>query len=185
VRVRAGDEAAAAELVRGYEDAVRRAVRFRLLDGRLRSVLDSTDICQSVFASFFVRAASGQYDLEGPEQLVKVLVAMARNKLASRVRQEHAERRDSRRIDADQDPDTVADSTLSPGSLVAAKELLSQVSDRLTPDERRLVELRNAGRDWGSIANELGATPVALRQRLSRALNRVAAELGLTGEDDE
>ena len=58
-RVRAGDEQAAAELVRRYEPAIRRAARVRLVDTRLNRLLDSMDICQSVLASFFVRAGSG------------------------------------------------------------------------------------------------------------------------------
>src|SRR5206468_9976043 len=48
-RVRAGDGRAAAELVRRYEPAVRVAVRVRLTDPGLRRVLDSMDVCQSVF----------------------------------------------------------------------------------------------------------------------------------------
>jgi hypothetical protein len=47
-RIRAGDEQAAAELVHRYEAAVRLAVRMRLGDARLRRVLDSMDVCQSV-----------------------------------------------------------------------------------------------------------------------------------------
>ncbi len=89
-QVRAGDQDAAAELVRLYESAIRRAVRFRLYDARLRSHFDSMDICQSVLASFFVRAAAGQYDIDTPEQLVKLLTSMARNKLASQARRELA-----------------------------------------------------------------------------------------------
>src|SRR5438309_2196398 len=85
-RVRAGDQAAAAELVRRYEPAICRAVRFRLADSRLVRLLDSMDICQSVLASFFVIAAAGQYDITQPEQLLKLLVAMARNKLALEAR---------------------------------------------------------------------------------------------------
>src|SRR5260370_4819279 len=73
-RVRAGDEQAATELVRQYETEIRREVRLRLRDGRLRRGFDSVDICQSVLASFFVRAALGQYELEEPQQLIKLLV---------------------------------------------------------------------------------------------------------------
>src|SRR3954453_9200957 len=102
-RVRAGDPGAAAELVRNYEPAIRRAVRFRLADGRVGSLLESMDICQSVLASFFVRAGSGQYDLETPEQLLKLLTAMARNKLTSEARKQYAQRRDTRRVNAGDD----------------------------------------------------------------------------------
>src|SRR6516225_7368450 len=95
--VRAGDEGAAAELVRRYEPLIRREVRLRLEDRRLARVFDSMDVCQSVLASFFVRAAAGQYDLDDPAQLVRLLVTMARNKLASRARQQYRQRRDQRR----------------------------------------------------------------------------------------
>src|SRR5439155_1979963 len=86
-RVRGGDGAAAAELVRRYEPAIRRRVRvwLRLQDPRLRRVFDSMDICQSVLASFFVRAAAGQYELQDPGQLIALLFRMAQHKLAHQV----------------------------------------------------------------------------------------------------
>jgi hypothetical protein len=68
-RVRAGDADAAAELVRWYEPAIRRAVRLHLRDPRLRRILDSVDICQSVLGNFFVRAALGQFDLRNWGQI--------------------------------------------------------------------------------------------------------------------
>src|SRR6266404_4654229 len=89
-QVRAGDDAEAAELVRRYEPAIRRAVRIRLGDTRLARAFDSMDVCQSVMASFFVRAALGQYELDAPEQLLKLLATMARNKLADHARQQQA-----------------------------------------------------------------------------------------------
>src|SRR3954453_11627293 len=96
-RVRAWDQDAAAELVRGYEPTIRRAVRFRLADARLGNLLDSKDICQSVLKSFCARAAAGQCDLETPQQLLNLLSARARNKLTSQARGEPAQRRDLRR----------------------------------------------------------------------------------------
>src|SRR5881394_2394249 len=98
LRVRAGDQDAATALVRSYESAIRRAVRFRMTDARLGNLLDSMDICQSVMASFFLRAASGQYELKEPDQLLKLLTAMARNKLKFQARKQRAQRRDVRRV---------------------------------------------------------------------------------------
>jgi RNA polymerase sigma-70 factor (ECF subfamily) len=184
-RLRAGDQAAAAELLRRYEGAVRRVVRLRLRNARLRSLLDSTDVCQSVFASFFAGAAAGQYELETPEQLVKLLVCMARNKVASQARKERAQRRDSRRHDALGDVGELAAAGPGPEQQVAAQELLDEAYRRLSPDERRLVELRNQGRAWAAIAAELEGTPVVLRKRLSRALERVARALGLNDTGPE
>src|SRR5579872_6883251 len=85
-RVRSGDAQAAEALVRRYESAIRVAVRTRLTDPALKRHFDSVDVCQSVLASFFVRAAAGQYDLNDPSQLVGLLVRMAQNKLAGRAR---------------------------------------------------------------------------------------------------
>ncbi|MHC5539816.1 RNA polymerase sigma factor, partial [Singulisphaera rosea] len=98
-RVRAGEDTAAAELVRRFEPMVRRAARVRLADPRLGRVLDSMDICQSVMASFFVRAAMGQYELDTPDQLMRLLATMAKNKLANQANGQRAARRDVRRVD--------------------------------------------------------------------------------------
>ena len=87
-RVPAGDQGAATELVKRYEPAIRRAVRFRLADARLGTLLDSMDICQ----------------------------------------------------------------------------LLQEVHRRLSPDERRLLDLRSQGYDWSAIASELGGGAEALRR---------------------
>ena len=55
------------------------------------------DICQSVLATFFVRAAAGQYDLDRPEGLRELLVAIAKNKLGGQIRRHRAQRRDARK----------------------------------------------------------------------------------------
>src|SRR5437764_5832423 len=100
-RLRAGDGTAAAELVRRYEPEIRRAVRVRLTDPRLRRVLDSLDVCQSVLGNFFVRVAAGQLQLDRPENLLRLLVTMARNKVLDHARRQQAARRDQRRVATD------------------------------------------------------------------------------------
>src|SRR5437870_2062766 len=87
-RIRAGDDAAAVELVRRFEPLIRREVRIRIGDGRLNRAFDSIDVSQSVLAYFFSRAANGEYELERPGQLARLLVTMARNRLTSRARTE-------------------------------------------------------------------------------------------------
>jgi hypothetical protein len=78
-RVSRGDADATCVLVRRFELAVRCAIRTRLSDPILRRQPDSMDVCQSVLASFFIRAATGAYDLHGPYQLIAVLVKIAQN----------------------------------------------------------------------------------------------------------
>jgi RNA polymerase sigma factor (sigma-70 family) len=181
-RVRNGDQQAAAEVVRQYEPAIRRAVRYRLAGSELGNVVDSVDICQLVMASFFVRAAAGQYDLESPEQLLRLLVTMARNKLASQARKEQTRKRGRRRISINEAEDhDLAVSTPSAGQELEAKELLQQLYRRLLPDERALAERRNMGQNWAEIAAEIGKPVALLRKKLSRALDRVTRQLGLEG----
>jgi RNA polymerase sigma-70 factor (ECF subfamily) len=181
-RVRAGDEQSAAELVRRYEPSIRRRVRvwLRLQDPRLQRVFDSMDICQSVLASFFVRAAAGQYELEEPGQLIALLFRMARHKLAHQVARQQAQRRDVRRDEGgDAEACEAADPAASPSSQVAGRELLEEFRRRLDPEERQLADFRAAGREWADIAAEVGGTAEGRRKQLARGLDRIAQQLGL------
>jgi RNA polymerase sigma-70 factor (ECF subfamily) len=186
-KLRAGDDEAAAELVRRYEPAIRRSVRLRLRDPRLRRLLDSVDICQSVMASFFVRAASGQYDdLDQPGRLVALLTTMARNKLASQARKAEVGRRDPRLPSLGSEKGAeVPDRQPSPSRCLASRDLLQVVYRQLSEEEQQLVERRGQGQRWDEIAAELGNTPEALRKKLTRALDRAVSDLGLEGSFDD
>jgi RNA polymerase sigma-70 factor (ECF subfamily) len=187
LRVRSGDERAAAELVEHYEPFIRRAVRVRLRDPRLRRLLDSMDVCQSVLLNFFVRAAAGQFELDTPEQLLKLLATMARNKLINQVEWQQAGRRDQRRVEpGGVEGCDLVDPGPSPSRFASARELLQETRRRLGPDERRLLDLREQGWEWAEIAEAVGGSPEALRKKLARAADRVARQLGLDEvQDDE
>ena len=183
-RVRAGDQRAAEELVRMYEPEIRREVRLRMRDPRLRRDFDSIDICQSVLGSFFVRASLGQYDLQQPEDLIKLLVTMTRNKLVGQVRKQQTQKRDlARRDPAGQDKlHTLADrrdAGPTPSLQVANEELIQEFRKRMTPEELQIAERRTQGLPWEAIATELGGTGESCRKQLTRAMDRVSQELGL------
>ena len=179
-RVRAGDEQAAYELVQRYEPAIRVAVRVRLSDPGLRRVLDSMDICQSVFLNFFMRAAAGQFELEKPEHLLRLLVTMARNKLTNVALKQRAARRDQRRV---QKGGADEQELIAPGpsvsAVVANRELLQEFRKRLSDGEQKLADLRALGRSWPEIAADVGEDADTLRMRLTRAIDRVVRELRL------
>jgi len=179
-RVRAGEEDAAAELVRRYEPAIRRVVRMHLRDPRLRRVLDSTDISQSVLATFFVRANLGQFELDTPEDLLKLLATIARHKVTNQARRQQADRRDYRRQEKLGERDDLACARQSdPSEQAANRELLVKVRERLSDDERQLAEARGRGDSWAEIVATYGGTAEALRKKLARALDRVLQQLGL------
>lgn len=180
-RIRGGDERAAAELVARYEPVIRREIRMKLDDRKLVRAFDSMDICQSVLASFFVRTAAGQYQIDSSAQLVRLLVNMARNKLVSAARREFMQKRDLRRrvAPANGTIESVADKRPTPAEEIDRRDLLNRIYDRLTPEELRISRLRSSGAAWDEIAAELGGTAHSRRMQFSRALERVADTLGL------
>ena len=184
-RVRAGEEEAAAEFVRIYEPHVRRVVRARMRIARLRRVADSSDFCQAVMGSFLVRAAMGQYAVADSDQMRYLLGRIARNKVADLVR------RPEYRVGAvpvaalgvpGVEPIAVG---AGPASRLAWNELLEAVRDRLSAGERQVSELRAQGLAWAEVADRLGEKPDAVRNRLNRALKRIASELGLEELEDD
>jgi len=179
-RVRAGEETAALELHATYADQLQRIIRVRLTEPALRRQMDSLDICQSVFADFFVRTALGQYDLQSSSELIKLLVTMARNRLIYHTQKQTAARRDIRRLEGR----AVEDFPLiggegTPSQIVSAGELLHQCQARLTADERALLEQRRAGQGWDEIAGASGKSAEAVRKQFERAIKRVSTELGM------
>jgi DNA-directed RNA polymerase specialized sigma24 family protein len=117
--------------------------------------------------------------------LLRLLATMVRNKVANQANSQRAARRDMRRIEADgfEAAHAVAvDHT--PSRQLAARELLQEARRRLTPQERRILDLREHGSEWDQIAAELGGQPEALRKKLARAVGRVAREIGLDGPHD-
>jgi RNA polymerase sigma factor (sigma-70 family) len=177
--IRAGDEQAATELVRQHEKVIRRQVLMHLTDPKLGRLFGASDICQMVLASFFLRAAAGQYDLDSPEQLVKLLVRMTRNKIASLARRQRAHPADQQRVEDSGLEEKVLADAPSPSTVVAQRELLHEVQRRLSAEERQLVSLRIEGHAWPAIAKQLGGTPEARRMQLTRALDRVEQQLGI------
>jgi RNA polymerase sigma factor (sigma-70 family) len=138
------------------------------------------DVVQSVLASFFLRTAAGEYDLNSPEQLGALLVQMSRNKLASAARKQYQLRRDVRRTEFDDDALSTAEADEpTPSAEVANQELLDALRRQLTSDEREIARLRADGRSWEEVAGALGGTAQARRMQLARGVERAARELGL------
>ena len=179
-RTRTGDDAAAATLVERYEPQIRRVIRIRLTDPLLRQTMDSMDICQSILGDFFLRAATGQFDLQSPEQLIKLLSTMARNKLTNHANAQQAAKRDMRRrASADVGEMNLAHDQESPSMIVSRRELLERARYALSTEEQMVAELRVDNTPWDEIADQYGGTAESQRKKYARAMDRVATELGL------
>src|SRR5262249_29472991 len=152
----------------------------RMTDPRLARAYDASDICQSVLASFFARAACGQYDLTGPDDLVCLLLTMARNKVISKARRLRARPADGR-VDEGVDVQALASAAAGddPGRVALGRDLVEQVRRRLGAEERRIAELRGDGATWEEVAAAVGGTAEGRRKQLARALGRATRALGL------
>lgn len=184
VRVQSGDSNAATELIQNFEPEIRLEVRVRLRvqDARMRRLLDSMDITQSVLASFFAGVAVGRFTPKHPKQLLGLLITMTRNKLLTQVRDQRRQRRDIRRVQSlDVATHDLAAAQESPSQLVAGVELLREIRNRLSDDERQISERRGQGQSWAAIAEELGGTADGRRKQLERAYQRIVRELNLDG----
>jgi RNA polymerase sigma-70 factor (ECF subfamily) len=183
-RVRSGDGRAAADLVRRYEPLIRCEARLRMTDPRLARQFDSADICQSVLASLFVRAACGQLDIDRPDNLIGLLLTMTRNKVASKARRLRARPADCR-VDegADVGALVVASARDDPARVALGRDLVDWIRIHLDPEGRRIADLRVGGASWDEVAAALGGTAEGRRKQLARALDRAAVAVGI--EDDD
>lgn len=173
-RIRAGDAAAATELVERFEPLIRREVRMRIRDKRLNRAFDSVDVSQSVLFCFLSRASTGEYQLDRPEQLVRLLLTMARNRLISRTRTERRLVRDVRRLTADPGVlEQLFDARPSPSQVALRNDDLAALKESLSDEEWQIFDLRARGFSWDEVAAQLGGSAPARRMQLSRALERV------------
>jgi RNA polymerase sigma factor (sigma-70 family) len=179
-RVRQGDAEAARELVERYESSIRVAVRTRLSDPALRRQFDSMDVCQSVLASFFLRAAAGEYDLRDPAQLVALLTKMARNKLAMRARHEYRQRRDVRRDVRFADVGDLPPAAIAePTKQALGRELVERAFAMMDSQVRDMAVCRASGMEWAEIAAQMGGSADARRKQFQRAVDRIATTLDI------
>jgi hypothetical protein len=178
LRVRRGETAAAETLVRRYESAI--AVRTRLLDPALRRHFDSVDICQSVLASFFLRAATGQFDLKDSSQLVALLCKMAQNKVAMHARRHMQACRDVRRVVSPADGSIDGPSSApQPDRVAIGRETLDRAYAMMDAQVRDIADRRVEGEGWDDIAMQLGGTAEGRRKQYHRAIERIAVTLQL------
>ncbi|MFI5454256.1 MAG: RNA polymerase sigma factor [Isosphaerales bacterium] len=179
-----GDRQAADELVRKVEPYIRSATHLRLTDSKLRRLLDSMDLCQSVLADLFAKGGSRWSGRETEDHIRRTILTMAFNKLVSKARHE---RRNQGSLPEGCE---VLDSAPSPNQAVDDLERKAVIWNRLSEAERWLFDQNKVkGRTWKEIARDTDELPAtlhgvahdSLRIRLARAILRVRQELQRNG----
>ena len=175
-RFRLGSEDAAAELYRRYAPRLRRLAR-RQCSSILAQRVDADDIIQSVFCAFFQAARKGYYDVPDGEDLWKLLLVIALNKVRSKKTYHQAAKRDLRQ--------TISTQGLKSWQNAEnlTRQLLRIAFDdavlQLGGPEREMVKLLMEGRHVADIAAKVGRSKrtvernlQTVRQKLKRLLEK-------------
>ena len=176
LETRQGDRDAARKLVELYEPEIRRVARLRMTDPKLRRIVDSMDICQSVFGKFFRNAVAGTLELDTPDQLMGLLVTMTRNRVVDEHRRQSRLKRNAGETPLVAESHMLVEDSPGPETAYELKDLLDQVRAKFSAEELLVADHRNRGQTWEEIAVELDESSEVLRKRLERAISRVRAQ---------
>ncbi|MGP0068143.1 MAG: RNA polymerase sigma factor [Isosphaeraceae bacterium] len=185
-QVRAGDEAAETALFRRY---VRRliALTVRQFDESLRDRADVELVVLSACKSFFLRNRHGEFQVEDGDELWSVLAMITLRKCADRLKYLRAARRDAGRDvewPSDHDDDLyLLDQSPAPDDEAMLTDLIEQLRQAMSPDDRPIVEHLLIGYTAEEIAERLDCSERTVRRVRQRAKVRLQRLLGLEGLD--
>lgn len=132
----------------------------------LATRVDPEDIVQSVFRTFFRRASAGQYDVPEGEELWKLLLVIALNKLRTQGAFHRAEKRDVQKTSTLMPEQERAKQGIDAGLAKQFLEMaIDEVVSKLPEASQMIVRLRIEGYEMQEIAQRV--------QRSKRTVERV------------
>jgi RNA polymerase sigma factor (sigma-70 family) len=151
--IRGGNDEAAAKLYRRYAKRLRALARAQSSHDLARRE-DVDDIVQSVFGSFFRAACQGLYDVPAGDDLWKLFVVIAMNKIRAKGNYHRAAKRDVRlTIGSEALEQASATELASEDEALASLELaVHEALEQLPPVTRQIALLRMQGHDIDEIA---------------------------------
>ena len=174
-RIRAGSLEAAWDLTERYGPHVHRVVR-RVLDSRLRSQFDSADFVQSMWGSFF-RHPSQIRSFQTPDDLIRYLVSIARNKVIDRynsafkTQKRNLGRTTSLRDSAVKDEALLDRSQPSPLEFAMARERWDRLFANQPLHYQKILQLRIMGNSYVEIADQLKMSERNVRRVIGRLVS--------------
>jgi RNA polymerase sigma-70 factor (ECF subfamily) len=174
-RLRVGSEDAATQLYLRYAHRLRGLVKAQSSPELARRV-DAEELVQSIFGSFFRGAGSGYYDVPIGEELWKLFLVIALNKIRAKGNFHRAAKRDVRRT-------TEADAGEAWGELPEKQDTaelaflrltVEEAMERLLPQHRQVVTLRIEGHEVAEIARQTGRSMRTVERLLQEARKQLA-----------
>jgi RNA polymerase sigma-70 factor, ECF subfamily len=177
-RLRAGDHQAAGQIFERFAHRLIALARSRL-DQLLRQKEDPEDVLQSVFRSFFLRAAHGQFELKDWESLWGMLTLITIRKCESRAEYFRATRRDvHREVAAPTDspaglPLEALAREPSPAEVVMLSETVEQLMRGLDGREQEMLSLHLQGYSVPEISVQVGRAERTIHRLLAHVRKRL------------
>jgi RNA polymerase sigma factor (sigma-70 family) len=156
-QVRHGSEEAAWQLIEEYGSHILSVVR-RQLDREMRARLDSQDLVQAVWKSFFTDRDRMEA-IVSPQQLIAFLASMARNKVIDEFRRNiRTSKRDIEREDGEirnEKLDYQRGRDPTPSQVAIARERWSSMLAERSNLHQQIIRLRLSGASFEAIATQL------------------------------
>ncbi len=173
-RLRQGSQDAATQLYLRYAHRLRALAEAQSSADLARRV-DADDIVQSIFSSFFRGASQGYYEVPEGEDLWKLFLVIALNKIRAKGNYHRAARRDVRMTVASDDFDQlpVASGNPDDGDLAFLRLAVAEALDKLPPQHKQIVTLRIEGHEVGVIAELVGRSHRTVERILQQARERL------------
>jgi RNA polymerase sigma-70 factor, ECF subfamily len=177
-RFRHGSEDAATQLYLRYAGRVRALARAQASPGLARRV-DVEDIVQSVFGSFFRGASGGFYDVPVGEELWKLFLVIALNKIRAKGAYHQAAMRDVRRSAGAEGLESCADDRTGAdeASLAILQMTIDEALESLSPTHKEMVALRVEGYQVAEIAERTGRSKRTVERTLQEVRQKLAGLL--------
>lgn len=182
-RYRGGDSAAAEELFHRYVGRLVVLASARM-SARLSRRVDPEDIVQSVYRSFFVGAREGRFTCEQAGDLWNLLAVITLNKIRQKAEYHSAQKRQMQQEQADPLGDSVALAAEalarepSPDEELAVLDELEHLTQGLSDEQKRMVELRLQGYLIEEIAAEVGRSERTVRRVMDQIKARLEQRAG-------
>ncbi len=166
-RWREGDDVAASQIFHRYCSRLETLIAARL-DKRLASRVAAEDIVQSVFRSFFARTREGQFSVQQPGDLWRLLFSMAMKRTMRQVEYHTASKR---ALDREQrwlagDVEAMSHDP-GPEEAAALTEIVEQLFAKLEPLPRQVAQLRLEGNTLEEISSQIGRSQRTVRRLLA------------------
>ncbi|MEX2188660.1 MAG: sigma-70 family RNA polymerase sigma factor [Pirellulales bacterium] len=176
-RFRRGEQDAATELYLRYADRLEKLAQ-RETGRDLGPRVDAEDVVQSVFRTFFRRAAQGQYDLPAGEELWRLILVIALNKIRQLGIHHRAAKRSATRTKSVEHWDAVPAATGTSDDATALSTLgmvVDELLSQLPAAHRTMIEMRIEGHEVAEIADRTARSPRSVERVLQNFRRQLSA----------